>query len=147
LKHKIKRKRFFDESSESEGEPELSHTSTESEGLKDQEEEWRKITYFNIIETLENELKNKTGYKLSQVLIPQFLSGTWCFLTPDWVQAVPGANSPVFIKHLALLDTSLGMTKASQSLGCDTPEKRCGNAAFTGASLLVYRPSVRDNSP
>nr|CAD7568177.1 unnamed protein product [Timema californicum] len=39
------------------------------------------------------------------------------------------------------------MTKASQSLGCDTPEKRCGNAAFTGTSLLVYGPSVKDKSP
>nr|CAD7427318.1 unnamed protein product [Timema monikensis] len=39
------------------------------------------------------------------------------------------------------------MTKASQSLGCDTPEKRCGNAVFTGTSLLVYGPSVKDKSP
>nr|CAD7463966.1 unnamed protein product [Timema tahoe] len=37
-------------------------------------------------------------------------NSTWRFLAPAWVQVVPGANFPVFIKHLALLGTSLGMS-------------------------------------
>nr|CAD7392127.1 unnamed protein product [Timema cristinae] len=53
------------------------------------------------------------------------------------------ALSEVIIYYLKNTPNCTGeqMTKASQSLGCDTPEKRCGNAVFTGTSLLVYGPS------